>query len=99
MRTAHLKRGDQYPNAKIVYTVLSGVYEYSVCACLFDGRGASHIGTVHLYNGPNAYLIITPEQKARMNSLKYKILTDDHKDLFNGLSRVANKESVGSKQI
>ena len=49
---------------------------------------ASHIGTVHLYNGPNAYPILTPEQKVRIDSLKYKIYNHiDHKDLVSlGLS-------------
>ena len=50
-------------------------------ACLTEEE-ASHIGTVHLYNGPNAYSILTPEQKARIDALKYKIYNHiDHKDL------------------
>ena len=65
-------------------------------ACLTEEE-ASHIGTVHLYNGPNAYSILTPEQKARIDSLKYKIYNHiDHKDLVSlGYQDSGSKESSG----
>ena len=81
---AHLKEViRKYPNAKIDlygHSLGSMNIQYAL-ACLTEEE-ASHIGTVHLYNGPNAYSILTPEQKVRIDSLKYKIYNHiDHKDL------------------
>ena len=88
----------KYPNAKIDlygHSLGSMNIQYAL-ACLTEEE-ASHIGTVHLYNGPNAYPILTPEQKARIDSLKYKIYNHiDHKDLVSlGYQDSGSKESSG----
>lgn len=96
---AHLKEViRKYPNAKIDlygHSLGSMNIQYAL-ACLTEEE-ASHIGTVHLYNGPNAYPILTPEQKARIDSLKYKIYNHiDHKDLVSlGYQDSGSKESSG----
>lgn len=96
---AHLKEViRKYPNAKIDlygHSLGSMNIQYAL-ACLTEEE-ASHIGTVHLYNGPNAYSILTPEQKARIDSLKYKIYNHiDHKDLVSlGYQDSGSKESSG----
>ena len=88
----------KYPNAKIDlygHSLGSMNIQYAL-ACLTEEE-ASHIGTVHLYNGPNAYSILTPEQKVRIDSLKYKIYNHiDHKDLVSlGYQDSGSKESSG----
>ena len=96
---AHLKEViRKYPNAKIDlygHSLGSMNIQYAL-ACLTEEE-ASHIGTVHLYNGPNAYSILTPEQKARIDALKYKIYNHiDHKDLVSlGYPDSGSKESSG----
>ena len=96
---AHLKEViRKYPNAKIDlygHSLGSMNIQYAL-ACLTEEE-ASHIGTVHLYNGPNAYPILTLEQKARIDSLKYKIYNHiDHKDLVSlGYQDSGSKESSG----
>ena len=96
---AHLKEViRKYPNAKIDlygHSLGSMNIQYAL-ACLTEEE-ASHIGTVHLYNGPNAYPILTPEQKVRIDSLKYKIYNHiDHKDLVSlGYQDSGSKESSG----
>ena len=59
---------------------------------------AAHLKEViRKYPGPNAYSILTPEQKARIDSLKYKIYNHiDHKDLVSlGYQDSGSKESSG----
>ena len=96
---AHLKEViRKYPNAKIDlygHSLGSMNIQYAL-ACLTEEE-ASHIGTVHLYNGPNVYSILTPEQKARIDALKYKIYNHiDHKDLVSlGYQDSGSKESSG----
>ena len=96
---AHLKEViRKYPNAKIDlygHSLGSMNIQYAL-ACLTEEE-ASHIGTVHLYNGPNAYSILTPEQKVRIDALKYKIYNHiDHKDLVSlGYQDSGSKESSG----
>lgn len=96
---AHLKEViRKYPNAKIDlygHSLGSMNIQYAL-ACLTEEE-ASHIGTVHLYNGPNAYPILTPEQKVCIDSLKYKIYNCiDHKDLVSlGYQDSGSKESSG----
>ena len=81
---AHLKEViRKYPNAKIdLYGHSLGSMDIQYALACLTEEEASHIGTVHLYNGPNVYSILTPEQKARIDALKYKIYNHiDHKDL------------------
>ena len=81
---AHLKEViKKYPNAKIdLYGHSLGSMDIQYALACLTEEEASHIGTVHLYNGPNVYSILTPEQKARIDALKYKIYNHiDHKDL------------------
>ena len=66
----------KYPNAKIDlygHSLGSMNIQYAL-ACLTEEE-ASHIGTVHLYNGPNAYSILTPEQKAHRFAEVQKSIT------------------------
>ena len=96
---AHLKEViRKYPNAKIdLYGHSLGSMDIQYALACLTEEEASHIGTVHLYNGPNAYSILTPEQKARIDSLKYKIYNHiDHKDLVSlGYQDSGSKESSG----
>ena len=65
-------------------------------ACLTEEE-ASHIGTVHLYNGPNVLFHLNTRAKARIDALKYKIYNHiDHKDLVSlGYQDSGSKESSG----
>lgn len=96
---AHLKEViRKYPNAKIdLYGHSLGSMDIQYALACLTEEEASHIGTVHLYNGPNAYSILTPEQKVRIDSLKYKIYNHiDHKDLVSlGYQDSGSKESSG----
>ena len=96
---AHLKEViRKYPNAKIdLYGHSLGSMDIQYALACLTEEEVSHIGTVHLYNGPNAYSILTPEQKARIDSLKYKIYNHiDHKDLVSlGYQDSGSKESSG----
>ena len=96
---AHLKEVIQkYPNAKIdLYGHSLGSMDIQYALACLTEEEASHIGTVHLYNGPNVYSILTPEQKVRIDSLKYKIYNHiDHKDLVSlGYQDSGSKESSG----
>ncbi len=96
---AHLKEViRKYPNAKIdLYGHSLGSMDIQYALACLTEEEASHIGTVHLYNSPNAYSILTPEQKVRIDSLKYKIYNHiDHKDLVSlGYQDSGSKESSG----
>ena len=95
----HLKEVIQkYPNAKIdLYGHSLGSMDIQYALACLTEEEASHIGTVHLYNGPNVYSILTSEQKARIDALKYKIYNHiDHKDLVSlGYPESGSKEASG----
>lgn len=80
----HLKEVIQkYPNAKIdLYGHSLGSMDIQYALACLTEEEAAHVGTVHVYNGPNIYNILTSEQKKRLDALKYKIYNHiDHKDL------------------
>ena len=72
-----------YSNAKIdLYGHSLGSMDIQYALASLTEEEIRHISTVHIYNGPNIYPLLTKEQKARLDSAKYKIFNHiDHKDI------------------
>ncbi|KXT82700.1 hypothetical protein STRDD11_01773 [Streptococcus sp. DD11] len=80
----HLKETiHKYPNAKIdLYGHSLGSMDIQYALSTLTEEEMRHIETVHIYNGPNIYPLLTKEQQARLDSAKYKIFNHiDHKDI------------------
>ncbi len=73
----------KYPNAKIdLYGHSLGSMDVQYALSNLTEEEMRHIGTAHIYNGPNIYPLLTKGQKARLDSVKYKIFNQiDHNDI------------------
>ncbi|WP_304948167.1 hypothetical protein [Streptococcus sinensis] len=95
----HLKETiRKYPNAKIdLYGHSLGSMDIQYALASLTEEEMRHIGTVHIYNGPNIYPLLTKEQKARLDSAKYKIFNHiDHKDIVSlGYSLSGSENAAG----
>ena len=95
----HLKETiRKYPNAKIdLYGHSLGSMDIQYALASLTEEEMRHIGTVHIYNGPNIYPLLTKEQKARLDSAKYKIFNHiDHNDIVSlGYSLSGSENAAG----
>lgn len=95
----HLKETiRKYPNAKIdLYGHSLGSMDIQYALSTLTEEEMRHIGTVHIYNGPNIYPLLPKEQQARLDSAKYKIFNHiDHKDIVSlGYSLSGSENAAG----
>ena len=95
----HLKETiRKYPNAKIdLYGHSLGSMDIQYALSTLTEEEMRHIGTVHIYNGPNIYPLLPKEQQARLDSAKYKIFNHiDHKDIVSlGYSLSGSENATG----
>lgn len=89
---------EKYPNAKInIYGHSLGSMDAQYAMADLEAAQIERIQQAHIYNGPDVYRILSPEQRKIVNQIKGRIYNyADPKDKISMVGRDPAKGSIGS---
>ena len=89
---------EKYPNAKInIYGHSLGSMDAQYAMAALEAAQIERIQQAYIYNGPDVYRILSPEQRKIVDQIKGRIYNyADPKDKISMVGRDPNKGSIGS---
>ena len=89
---------EKYPNAKInIYGHSLGSMDAQYAMADLEAAQIERIQQAHIYNGPDVYRILSPEQRKIVDQIKGRIYNyADPKDMISMVGRDPSKGSIGS---
>ena len=89
---------EKYPNAKInIYGHSLGSMDAQYAMAALEAAQIERIQQAHIYNGPDVYRILSPEQRKIVDQIKGRIYNyADPKDMISMVGRDPEKGSIGS---
>lgn len=89
---------EKYPNAKInIYGHSLGSMDAQYAMAALEAAQIERIQQAYIYNGPDVYRILSPEQRKIVDQIKGRIYNyADPKDKISMVGRDLNKGSIGS---